>query len=73
MTCQSNLVVEREEEGFCVATLPSLPGYHTQARSLDQLMERMCEAIDLYLEMESEPAPSSHRQSTARHAAIFGV
>ena len=35
------MVVERDAEGFFVATVPSLPGCHTQARSLDQLMERV--------------------------------
>jgi hypothetical protein len=35
------VVVERDAEGFFVATVPSLPGCHTQARSLDQLMERV--------------------------------
>lgn len=40
---------------FFVATVPSLPGCHTQARSLDQLMERVREAIELYIEVEGEP------------------
>ena len=40
-TRQFNVVVERDAEGFFVATVPSLPGCHTQARSLDQLMERV--------------------------------
>jgi len=48
MTRQFNVVVERDAEGFFVATVPSLPGCHTQARSLDQLMERVREAIELY-------------------------
>ena len=39
-----------------MATVPSLPGCHTQARSLDQLMERVREAIELYLDVEGEPA-----------------
>ena len=33
----------------------SWPQCHTQARSLDQLMERVREAIELYLEVEGEP------------------
>jgi predicted RNase H-like HicB family nuclease len=49
------VVVERDAEGFFVATVPSLPGCHTQARSLDQLMERVREAIELYLEVGGEP------------------
>jgi predicted RNase H-like HicB family nuclease len=56
MSRQFNVVVERDAEGFYVATVPALPGCHTQARSLDQLMERVREAIALVLEVEGEPA-----------------
>jgi len=37
-----------------VGTVPSLRGCHTQARSLDKLMERIKEAIQLCLEVEGE-------------------
>lgn len=47
-----NVVIERDEEGFLIASVPSLPGCHTQARSLDDLIERIKEAIELYLEVE---------------------
>ncbi len=49
-----NVVIERDEEGYYVASVPSLPGCHTQVRSLDQLMERIKEAIELYLDVENE-------------------
>jgi predicted RNase H-like HicB family nuclease len=55
MSRQFNVVVERDAEGFYVATVPALPGCHTQARSLDQLMERVREAIELVLEVEGQP------------------
>ena len=45
------VVVERDEEGYLVASVPSLKGCHTQARSMDELMERMREAIELCLEV----------------------
>ena len=47
-----SVVVERDEEGYYVASVPELPGCHTQARSLDKLMERIREAIELCLEVE---------------------
>jgi predicted RNase H-like HicB family nuclease len=53
-----NVIVERDEEGFYVATVPELRGCHTQARSLDTLMERIREAIDWCLE-EQGPPPSA--------------
>ena len=56
MTRHFNVLVERDSEGFLVASVPALPGCHTQAQSLDQLMERAQEAIELYLEVEGDPA-----------------
>ena len=35
------VVVEKDEEGFYVASVPELPGCHTQAKTLDKLMARM--------------------------------
>ena len=54
MTREFNVVIERDEEGYYVGSVPTLPGCHTQARSLDELMERMREAIALRLEVASE-------------------
>ncbi len=50
-----NVVIERDTDGYFVASVPALRGCHTQARSLDQLMRRVKEAIELCLECE-EPA-----------------
>lgn len=50
-----NVVIEQDEDGFFVASVPSLPGCHTQAKSLDLLMERIREAIELYIEVEGRP------------------
>jgi predicted RNase H-like HicB family nuclease len=46
------IVVRRNEDDYYVATVPELPGCHTQANSLDRLMSRIKEAISLYLETE---------------------
>lgn len=50
-----NVVIERDEDGFYVASVPELRGCHTQARSLDTLMDRIREAIDLCLEEQGRP------------------
>ena len=51
-----DVVIEKDEDGYYVATVPSMLGCHTQARSLDELMERIREAVELYLEVEgAEP------------------
>jgi predicted RNase H-like HicB family nuclease len=52
MAKQFDVVVERDSEGFYVASVPSLVGCHTQARSLDELMSRIREAIELCLEVQ---------------------
>ena len=44
------VLIERDEEGYYVATVPGLPGCHTQAKNLDALMKRAKEAIELCLE-----------------------
>jgi predicted RNase H-like HicB family nuclease len=54
MSRDFSVVIERDEEGYFVASVPALPGCHTQARSLDELMDRVREAITLYLEVKAE-------------------
>ena len=51
-----NVVIEKDEDGYYIASVPSLPGCHTQAKTLDELMKRIKEAIELYLEVEGEAA-----------------
>ena len=41
-----------------VASVPALPGCHTQAKSLDKLMERIHEAIELCLEVQGNDIES---------------
>lgn len=52
---QFDVIIERDAEGYFIASVPALPGCHTQAKSLDVLMERIREAIALCLEVESTP------------------
>jgi predicted RNase H-like HicB family nuclease len=48
------VIIEQDEEAYYVATVTQLQGCHTQARSLDELMVRVKEAIELCLEVETE-------------------
>lgn len=53
-----NVVIERDSDGWLVASVPSLQGCHTQARSFDDLDIRIREAISLCLEdQDSETCP----------------
>jgi predicted RNase H-like HicB family nuclease len=54
MKKEFNVIIERDEEGFYIASVPSLKGCHTQAKSLDELMNRIKEAIELCLEVEDK-------------------
>ena len=55
MPRQFDVVIERDEEGYYVASVPQLSGCHTQARSLDEVVERIREVIELCLEVEGAP------------------
>lgn len=52
MTHQFNVLIERDSEGYFVGSVPALAGCHTQAKSLDELMLRIREAIELCLEVQ---------------------
>ena len=54
MSREFNVIIERDTDRYFVASVPNLPGCHTQARSLDELMERIKEAILLCLEVQAE-------------------
>ena len=41
------VLIERDEDGYLLATVPALKGCHTQARNLNLLMKRIREVIEL--------------------------
>lgn len=55
MKREFNVIIEKDSEGYYVATVPELRGCHTQAKSLDTLMKRVREAIEVCLEVEALP------------------
>ena len=54
MTRHFDVIVEKDSEGYFVASVPTLAGCHTQAKSLDALLERTREAIELCLEVNGD-------------------
>jgi predicted RNase H-like HicB family nuclease len=48
------VVIERDEEGYYVASVPALRGCHTQAKTLDTLMKRVRKVVELCLDDGNE-------------------
>jgi len=54
MNKEFSVIIEKNSDGYYVGSVPSLRGCHTQAKSLDELMVRIREAIELCLEVHGE-------------------
>jgi predicted RNase H-like HicB family nuclease len=54
MQKEFQVIIEKDEEGWLIADVPALKGCHTQAKTMDLLVERIKEAISLCLEVESD-------------------
>lgn len=48
-TRQFTVVIEQDQDGYYVASVPSLPSCYSQARTLDELTRRIREVIALCL------------------------
>ncbi len=49
MTKKFTVIIEKGEDGYLISDVVELPGCHTQAKTLDELLKRTKEAISLYL------------------------
>lgn len=49
------LIIEKDKDGWLVSEVVELPGCHTQAKTMDLLLERTKEAIKAYLQTEKQP------------------
>lgn len=56
MAKKYTVIIERDEDGWLISEVVELPGCHTQAKNMDQLLKRTKEAINAYLESEEKPA-----------------
>lgn len=48
------ILIEKDEDGIYVGSVPALKGCHTQAKTVEELLPRVKEAIELCLEAESD-------------------
>ena len=63
---QFKVVIERDEDGYFVASVPALPGCHTQAKTLPELTVRVRDAIRLSLDVAKN---DSHYQRRIKQFA----
>jgi len=54
MTKEFSLTIEQDEEGRWVAIVPELQGYRVQAQSLEELMSKLKEVLELSLTPKEE-------------------
>lgn len=47
-----SVIIEQDEDGIFVAKVPDIPGCYTQGKTIQQVMERVREAIQVCLESE---------------------
>ena len=50
-TNQFKVIIERDEDGYFVASVPALPGCHTQAKTMQELQRNVRDAIRLCLDV----------------------
>ena len=50
-----SVLIEQDEDGVYIATVPQLRGCHTQAKTVEELYSRIREAIELCLEVQLPP------------------
>ncbi len=49
-----NVIIEKDEDGWYVATVPEIQGCHTQGKTIHEVLERIKEAIELCLESDEK-------------------
>ena len=51
---QFKVLIEQDEDGVFVASVPAIPGCHTQGKTYEEAIKRIEEAIALCLEVAKE-------------------
>ena len=50
-----SVLIEKDEDGYYVATVPALKSCYTQAKTLEELYPRIKEVVELCLDKDTEP------------------
>ena len=49
-----NVIIEQDEDGIFVASVPEIDGCYTQGKTIQEVLERIKEAIEVCLEADKE-------------------
>jgi len=49
-----NVLIEQDEDGLYVASVPDIPGCYTQGKTVKEVLERIKEAVEVCLETEKD-------------------
>ena len=59
-TYKFSVLIEKDEDGLLIAKVPDLPGCHTQAKTMPELIKRVQAAVRLYLEVKKAEKETVH-------------
>ena len=69
---QFKVIIEQDEDGIYVASVPELQGCYTQERTLEQVRKRIEEVIELILESDKNIREEKLRSPTST-PRFFGI
>lgn len=69
---QFKVLIEQDEDGLYVASVPELPGAYTQGKTLEEARERIREVIELILESDKD-IKKEKLESPKSFSRFFGV
>lgn len=69
---QFKVLIEQDEDGVYVASVPELPGCYTQGKTLEEVRKRIREAIELVLESDKDLKKEKIASPSVR-SGFFGI
>ena len=69
---QFKVLIEEDEHGLFVASVPELPGCYTQGKTLEEVRTRIKEVIELVLETNKELVKEK-KQNKVSMPRFFGI
>lgn len=69
---QFKVIIEQDQDGLYVASVPELPGCYTQGKTLEDVRERIKEVIELVLESDHD-IKKEKLESPGSSPRFFGI